>query len=73
MAQHLHGQQADSCQAVRMGMTVIGIITMKSQNENLNYALPISEYLNAPENTAAAYMKLKYSVPIFFDYFTYSV
>ena len=48
---------------------VIGIITMKSQNENLNYALPISEYLNAPENTAAAYMKLKYSVPIFFDYF----
>ena len=48
---------------------VIGIITMKSQNENLNYALPIAEYLNAPENTAAAYMKLKYSVPIFFDYF----
>ena len=52
---------------------VIGIITMKSQNENLNYALPIAEYLNAPENTAIAYMKLKYSIPIFFDYFKRSV
>lgn len=48
---------------------VIGIITMKSQNENLNYALPIEEYLNAPEKSALAYMKLKYSIPIFFDYF----
>ena len=48
---------------------VIGIITMKSLNENLNYALPIAEYLNGPEKTAIAYMKLKYSIPIFFDYF----
>ncbi len=31
---------------------VIGIVLRKSQDENLNYALPISELLNAKENTA---------------------
>ncbi|HKZ11672.1 MAG TPA: trypsin-like peptidase domain-containing protein [Rhodanobacteraceae bacterium] len=31
---------------------IIGVVLMKSPNENLNYALPISEVLNAPANTA---------------------
>jgi hypothetical protein len=31
---------------------VIGVVTMKSENENLNYALPIAEVLNTPEGVA---------------------
>lgn len=31
---------------------VIGLVLMKSPNENLNYALPIGEVLNAPAHTA---------------------
>jgi serine protease Do len=31
---------------------IIGVVLMKSQNENLNYALPIREVLNAPDNLA---------------------
>ena len=39
---------------------VIGIVLLKSQNENLNYALPISEVVNANENLAVVYQKMKY-------------
>jgi tetratricopeptide (TPR) repeat protein len=39
---------------------VIGIVLLKSQNENLNYALPISEVVNAKENLAVVYKKMKY-------------
>jgi hypothetical protein len=31
---------------------IMGVVLMKSPNENLNYALPISEVLNAPANAA---------------------
>lgn len=34
------------------GGSIIGVVLMKSPNENLNYALPISEVLDAPANTA---------------------
>jgi tetratricopeptide (TPR) repeat protein len=39
---------------------VIGIVLLKSQNENLNYALPIAEVLDAKENLAVVYKKMKY-------------
>ncbi|MGE5172846.1 MAG: S1 family peptidase [Betaproteobacteria bacterium] len=39
---------------------VIGIVLRKSENENLNYALPISEVTKAPANRAIVHMKLKY-------------
>lgn len=39
---------------------VIGIVLMKSENENLNYALPIREVLQAPDNTAVHDMQLGY-------------
>lgn len=41
---------------------VLGIITMKSQNENLNYALPIAEAINA-ENKGILYSRYYYSLP----------
>lgn len=41
---------------------VLGIITMKSQNENLNYALPIAEALNA-ENKGILHSRYYYSLP----------
>lgn len=41
---------------------VIGIVLMKSDNENLNYALPISEVLKAPNNIAEAHLMLKYKL-----------
>ncbi len=39
---------------------VIGIVLQKSENENLNYALPIAEVMRAPENVAVIHMKMKY-------------
>ncbi|MGL4986890.1 MAG: trypsin-like peptidase domain-containing protein [Treponemataceae bacterium] len=42
---------------------VLGIITMKSQNENLNYALPISEIQNVPKNKGIIHQLIAYSMP----------
>ena len=42
---------------------VIGIITMKSENENLNYALPIAEVKNTEDNTGYANIPLYYGLP----------
>ncbi len=39
---------------------VIGVILRKSENENLNYALPISQVLNAAENKAVSHAKASY-------------
>ncbi|MFZ5995266.1 MAG: trypsin-like peptidase domain-containing protein [Thermodesulfobacteriota bacterium] len=39
---------------------VIGIILQKSPNENLNYALPIKEAIDAKANLATAYKKIGY-------------
>lgn len=39
---------------------VIGIVLRKSESENLNYALPIAEVLNAPDNLAAAHVPHAY-------------
>lgn len=39
---------------------VIGIVLRKSRNENLNYALPISEVMNAKNNLAVLDTKLTY-------------
>jgi serine protease Do len=39
---------------------VVGIVLGKSENENLNYALPIAEVLRAKEHTAVSYKKVKY-------------
>lgn len=41
---------------------VIGIVLRKSENENLNYALPISEMLKAKENLAVAHKKTRYVI-----------
>lgn len=41
---------------------VIGVVLMKSANENLNDALPIGEILAAPTNTSIAYKKLSYGM-----------
>lgn len=41
---------------------VIGIVLRKSNNENLNYALPISEVLKAPANIAEAHLMLQYKL-----------
>lgn len=52
---------------------VLGIITMKSENENLNYALPFSELQNVPENTGYTYVPFYYSLPnITSDSFSYT-
>ncbi|MBQ5492017.1 MAG: trypsin-like peptidase domain-containing protein [Treponema sp.] len=39
---------------------VVGIITMKNQTENLNYALPISETDNSPDNTGVVNIEVYY-------------
>ncbi|WP_229679311.1 S1 family peptidase [Dyella caseinilytica] len=43
---------------------VIGVVLMKSANENLNYALPISEVLNASDNTAVMDKQLSYQLDV---------
>jgi hypothetical protein len=42
---------------------VIGMITGKSDNENLNYALPIDQVLGVVGKTGEAYNKIIYSLP----------
>ncbi len=42
---------------------VIGIVTMKNQNENLNYALPIQEIDSIPENTGEFILRVFYRFP----------
>ena len=44
---------------------VIGVVLMKSMNENLNYALPISEVLNAPDHLAVINERLPYQFAVF--------
>jgi serine protease Do len=39
---------------------VLGIVLGKSENENLNYALPIAEVFGAKESVAVSYKKVKY-------------
>jgi len=46
---------------------VIGIVEMKSQNENLNFALPIGEVLKAPADLAVADLRMIYSLDIIED------
>ncbi len=41
---------------------VIGIILRKSENENLNYALPVGEVLGAKENVAVSHDKAHYTI-----------
>ncbi len=43
---------------------VIGVVLMKSANENLNYALPIREVLNAPANKAVIDTRSAYQLDI---------
>lgn len=47
---------------------VVGLIAMKSINENLNFALPISEVLAAPVNLAVSHRRLRYSIAVFNNY-----
>ncbi len=44
---------------------LIGVVLMKSANENLNYALPISEVLDAPANQAIIDARSTYQLDIF--------
>ena len=44
---------------------VIGVVLMKSANENLNYGLPISEVLDAPANQAIIDRRYSYQLDIF--------
>ncbi|MCW8807441.1 MAG: trypsin-like peptidase domain-containing protein [Rhodanobacter sp.] len=44
---------------------LIGIVLMKSQNENLNYALPISQVLDAPANQAVIDSRVAYQLDLF--------
>ena len=41
---------------------VLGIVTMKTENENLNYALPVSEYLQAKEGSGNCFLDLRYGL-----------
>jgi serine protease Do len=43
---------------------VIGVVLMKSANENLNYALPIGEVLNAPDNRAVIDKQMSYQLDV---------
>lgn len=43
---------------------VIGVVLMKSANENLNYALPIAEVLGAPEHQAVIDAKTNYRLDV---------
>lgn len=44
---------------------LIGVVLMKSANENLNYALPIGEVLDAPDHLAVIDKRLPYGLDIF--------
>lgn len=43
---------------------VIGVVLMKSPNENLNYALPIGEVLSAPADLARLHKRMSTTLPI---------
>ena len=47
---------------------VIGIVTMKSENENLNYALPITEVFSQKADTGIAYKDARYLIPNILNY-----
>ncbi|WP_187759548.1 S1 family peptidase [Treponema pectinovorum] len=42
---------------------VVGIVAMKSANENLNYALPIQEALDSPQNKGIVDSRYYYTIP----------
>lgn len=42
---------------------VLGIITMKSENENLNFALPFAETKNVPDQKGIFFMPAYYTMP----------
>ena len=44
---------------------VIGVVLMKSPNENLNYALPMSEVLDAPKDLARYDKRMAYQFDVF--------
>ncbi|MGH8145876.1 MAG: trypsin-like peptidase domain-containing protein [Rhodanobacteraceae bacterium] len=44
---------------------VIGVVLMKSPNENLNYALPMSQVLDAPKNLARYDKRMSYQFDAF--------
>ncbi|GAA0887379.1 S1 family peptidase [Rhodanobacter soli] len=44
---------------------VIGIVLMKSANENLNYALPIGRVLDAPDHVASIDQRVPYQFDVF--------
>ncbi|MEO7072569.1 MAG: serine protease [Rhodanobacter sp.] len=44
---------------------LIGVVLMKSPNENLNYALPISEVLGAPDDVAELDQRMPYQFDVF--------
>lgn len=44
---------------------VIGVVLMKSANENLNYALPMSEVLGAPDGKAVMDARIDYRLDLF--------
>ncbi|MEY2168858.1 MULTISPECIES: S1 family peptidase [unclassified Rhodanobacter] len=44
---------------------VIGVVLMKSANENLNYALPIREVLGAPDGKAVMDARIDYRLDLF--------
>jgi S1-C subfamily serine protease len=44
---------------------VIGVVLMKSANENLNYALPIGDVLDAPDNLAVLDQRVPYQFDVF--------
>src|SRR5699024_6908546 len=46
---------------------VIGVVLMKSPEENLNYALPMSEVLDAPADTAVIDKNIPYGFDLFDD------
>ncbi|MBS0380434.1 MAG: TonB family protein [Proteobacteria bacterium] len=52
---------------------VIGLVTAKSPNENLNYALPVANILDAPAGKARADLRFLASVPFMHSTKTYRV
>lgn len=44
---------------------VVGVVLMKSANENLNYALPIGDVLDAPDDTAVIDRRIPYQFDLF--------
>lgn len=44
---------------------VVGVVLMKSPNENLNYALPMSQVLDAPKNLARYDKRMAYQFDVF--------